>query len=76
MDWVPVGLIIFKVVILGLGMFFAIKWHYDKDKKSQKGEVLSAVGKMAAILLLSLLILLFVTFALARALGLDLTFPR
>lgn len=76
MDWVPVVLIIFKVIMLGLGMFFAIKWHYDQDKKAQKGEVLSVVGKMAAILLLSLLILLFVTFALARTLGLDLTFPR
>jgi len=57
-------------------MFFAIKWHYDKDKKSQKGKVLSVVGKMAAILLLSLLVLLFVTFTLARTLGLDLTVPR
>ncbi|MFC3440133.1 hypothetical protein ACFOKF_02795 [Sphingobium rhizovicinum] len=76
MDWVPVVFIIFKVAVLGTGMFFAIKWHYDQDKKTRKGEVLSAVGKISAVLALSLLGLLFFTFMLARTLGLDMTFPR
>ncbi|WP_420145838.1 hypothetical protein [Sphingobium sp.] len=76
MDWVPVIFIIFKVVVLGLGMFFAVKWHYDQDKKAQKGEVLSAVGKIAAILILSLVTLLSVTFMLARTIGLDISLPH
>jgi flagellar biosynthesis protein FlhB len=76
MDWVPVAFIIFKIVVIGAGMFFAIKWHYDKDRKAHQGDVLSAVGKMAAILVLSLLGLLFITFMFARMLGLDMTFPR
>jgi hypothetical protein len=76
MNWVPVVLIIFKVVVLGLGMFFAVKWHYDQDKISQKGAVLSAVGKIAVIFVLSLLGLLFSTFMLARMLGLDVALPR
>ncbi|WP_436218142.1 hypothetical protein [Acidovorax sp. LjRoot118] len=40
MDWVPVVFIVFKVLVFGTGMFFAIKWHYDQDKKkkSETGE--------------------------------------
>jgi len=30
MDWVPIVFITFKVLALGTGMFFAIKWHYDQ----------------------------------------------
>jgi hypothetical protein len=33
MDWIPVGLIVFKGTVLFVGMFLAIKWHYDQDKK-------------------------------------------
>jgi hypothetical protein len=75
MEWIPVFLIIFKIVILGTGMMFAIKWHYDQDKKAQKSGVISAVGKIAAVLVLSLAGLLFATFALAGRIGLDLTLP-
>lgn len=35
MDWVPVVFIVFKVLVFGTGMFFAIKWHYDQDKKKK-----------------------------------------
>ncbi|WHO37743.1 hypothetical protein PMI04_014355 [Sphingobium sp. AP49] len=76
MDWFPVVFITFKIVVIGAGMFFAVKWHYDQDKKTQKKEVLSAVGKIGAVLVLSLLGLLFVTFMLARTLGLDVALPR
>lgn len=72
MDWFPVVFIIFKIVVLGIGMFFAIKWHYDQDKKAQKGEVLSTVGKMATILVISLFIILFITFTIANRIGIDL----
>lgn len=35
MNWIPVTLLAFKLVALGTCMFFAIKWHYDKEKKSK-----------------------------------------
>ena len=78
-DWVPIVLVTFKVLVLGTGMFFAIKWHYDqgkkeKDKEMEKRAVLRAGGKVAAVFALSLLGLVLFTFALARMLGLDLAF--
>ncbi|WP_199740096.1 hypothetical protein [Acidovorax sp. FJL06] len=35
MDWVPIVFIVFKVLVFGTGMFFAIKWHYDQGKKAK-----------------------------------------
>jgi hypothetical protein len=32
-DWIPVVFVTFKFLVLGTGMFFAIKWHYDQGKK-------------------------------------------
>jgi hypothetical protein len=78
MDWIPIVLVAFKVLVLGTGMFFAIKWHYDqgqREKEMDRRAVLRAGGKVAAIFVLSLLGLGLVTFVLARRLGLDLTFP-
>ena len=77
-DWIPIVFVIFKVLVLGTGMFFAIKWHYDQGKKvteKEKRAVLRAGGKVAAVFMLSLLGLGLVTFVLSRTLGLDLTFP-
>jgi hypothetical protein len=77
MEWIPVVFVIFKGLVLGTGMFFAIKWHYDQGKKGKIEErraVLRASGKVAAIFVVALLVLGFVTFALARVLGLDLGF--
>jgi uncharacterized protein YqhQ len=80
MEWIPIVLVTFKVLVFGTGMFFAIKWHYDQGKKEQDKEkekraVLRAAGKVAAVFMLSLLGLVLVTFALSRKLGLDLTLP-
>jgi hypothetical protein len=80
MDWIPLVFVTFKFLVLGTGMFFAIKWHYDqgkkeKDKEKEMRAVLRAGGKVAAVFILSLLGLGLVTFALASTLGLDLTFP-
>jgi len=76
MDWIPIVFVTFKVLVLGTGMFFAIKWHYDQGKKEkEKRAVLRAGGKVAAVFVLSLLGLGLVTFVLARTFGLDLTFP-
>jgi hypothetical protein len=78
MDWVPVVFVIFKVLVLGIGMFFAIKWHYDQGRKKKVAErraVLRAGGKAVAVFVLALLGLGLVTFVLGSVLGLDLTFP-
>jgi hypothetical protein len=80
MDWIPVVFVTFKFLVLGTGMFFAIKWHYDqgkkeKEKAKEKRAVLRAGGKVAAVFVLSLLSLGLVTFVLAGMLGLDLTVP-
>jgi hypothetical protein len=75
MDWVFIVFVAFKVLVFGTGMFFAIKWHYGRENKEKQSAVLRAGGKMAAVFVLSLLGLLFLTFGLGRMLGLDLTFP-
>ncbi|GGF74267.1 hypothetical protein GCM10007301_37600 [Azorhizobium oxalatiphilum] len=36
-DWFPYIFFPFKIIVLGVGMFFAVKWHYDQGKK-QKSE--------------------------------------
>jgi hypothetical protein len=77
MDWIPIVFVIFKFLVLGTGMFFAIKWHYDQGKKGKEKErraVLRAAGKVAAIFVLLLVGLGFFTFVLGGMLGLDLTF--
>jgi len=75
MEWIPAVFVVFKALVLGTGMFFAIKWHYDQGKKGKENErraVLRAGGKVAAVFVLALLALGFVTFFLARMLGLPL----
>jgi hypothetical protein len=71
MDWIPVVFVVFKVIVLGTGMFFAIKWHYDqgrKKKRMEKGAVLRASGKVAAVFVLSLLAVGLFAFVLVRML--------
>ena len=78
MDWVPIVFVVFKVLVLGIGMFFAIKWHYDQGRKKKEAErraVLRAGGKVVVVFVLALLVLGLVTFVLGSVLGLDLTFP-
>jgi hypothetical protein len=75
-DWIPVVFVIFKVVTLSICMFFAVKWHYDQGKKGKDTRaVLIAGGKVAGIFMLTLLVLGFATFAIARMIGLDLNLP-
>ena len=35
MDWFPIVFFAFKFLVLGTGMFFAIKWHHDQGKKKK-----------------------------------------
>ena len=78
MEWIPIVLVTFKVLVFATGMFFAIKWHYDQGAKGKERDmraVLRACGKIAAVFVLSLLALGYATFALTRMLGLDLSWP-
>lgn len=36
MDWVPIVLVIFKLGVFGTGMFYAIKWHNDREKEEKE----------------------------------------
>ncbi|MFC7288494.1 hypothetical protein ACFQPC_10640 [Herminiimonas glaciei] len=79
-DWTLISFVTFKVLVLGIGMFFAIKWHYDqgtkeKDSAKEKRAVLRAGGKVAIVFVLTLAVLVFVTFIFATKLGLDLNLP-
>jgi hypothetical protein len=78
-DWTPIVLVTFKALVLGTGMFFAIKWHYDQgkkdqDKAKQNRAVLRASGKVVAVFMLLLLALGIVTFFVVRMAGLEMTF--
>jgi len=78
MEWIPLVLFTFKFLVLGTGMFYAVKWHYDQGKKAQEAKdemrtVLRASGKVAAGFALSVLGLGLFTFVLCRMFGLDLT---
>ncbi len=76
MEWIPVFLVTFKAIVLVTGMFFAIKWHYDKGQKehaTDKRAVLRASGKVAAIFLLSLIGLAIFTTVLVKTVGLSLS---
>ncbi len=39
MEWIPIFFVVFKVLVLGAAMFFAIKWHYNEDKKKKNNEM-------------------------------------
>jgi hypothetical protein len=79
MEWVPAVFIAFKLIVLGIGMFLAIKWHHDKAKSERGTEsqrsVLWAAGKVVVVFVLLLSALLFLTLALGTKLGIDLTLP-
>lgn len=35
-DWFPFVFFPFKILVLGVGMFFSIKWHHDQAKKEER----------------------------------------
>lgn len=78
LEWTPIIFFTFKLVVLGIGMFYAIKWHYDqgkKNKKTDKRALLRATGTVAVIFVLALLALLIITYVVSKLLGLDMTLP-
>ena len=78
MEWFPIVAVTFKFLVLGTGMFFAIKWHYDQGKKGKQTErraVLRATGKIAALFVVLVVVLVAGTFFFAERLGMDLNLP-
>ena len=75
MDWVPVVLVTFKALVLGIAMFLAIKWHYDQGENGDRRALLRTGGKMAAVFVLAVICFGLVAFVLGRVLGLDLSLP-
>lgn len=80
MELFPVVFYTFKFVVLGIGMYFAVKWHYDQGKKGkvqqdERRAVLLAAGKVAAIFVMSLAVLGLLTWFVVSRLSLDLSFP-
>ena len=77
MDWIPVVFVTFKALVFGAGMFFAIKWHYERGRKGKEKQstALRAGSKVAAVFVLSLLGISLLAFGLGKVLGLDLALP-
>ena len=76
MDGVLIVFVLFKGLVFVTGMYFAIKWHYDREKTGADRRALLGMGaKFLALFLLLLLALLTVTFWLARSLGMDMNLP-
>ena len=38
MDWIPIVLITFKLLVIGVAMYFSIKSHREKAKEEQEEE--------------------------------------
>ena len=73
-EWVPIVFGTFKALVLGTGMFFAIKWHYDKGKKENgKPAVLRAFAKVGAVFVMALPGVGLIAFVLVRMLHLNLS---
>jgi hypothetical protein len=56
MDWFPIVFIVFKVLVLGTGMFFAIKWHRDQRASSEPINVIKVVLEGACYLLMVVIV--------------------
>lgn len=44
MEWVPIFLITFKLLVLGTCIFFAIKSHHDGEKEEKEKEKKRAIN--------------------------------
>lgn len=56
MDWVPIVLLTFKVVVLGVGMFFAVKWHYDQGKSLKPAGIWRLIGEISFYILVVVIV--------------------
>jgi uncharacterized membrane protein YidH (DUF202 family) len=56
MDWVPAVLIVFKVAVLAIGMFYSIKWHYDQEKSSKPLNMPKIILEVAVYLVMVIIV--------------------
>ena len=79
MEWVPTVFIAFKVSVLAIGMFYAVKWHYDKARREQgpgrQRALLLTSGVVAVVFVLLVVGLVLLTLSVGERLGLDLSGP-
>ena len=76
MNSIPISFIIFKVLVLSVGMYLAVKWHYDrgqKDKNKKTAAVVLTSIKVGAAFVAAAFLMLFLTFEFCNRMGLDLT---
>jgi hypothetical protein len=73
MEWFPTVFFTFKILALGTGMYFAIKWHYDQLEKPKRGAALRTSARMAGLFVVALVSVGLVAYLISRALGLDLS---
>ncbi|SCK29559.1 hypothetical protein VAR608DRAFT_2485 [Variovorax sp. HW608] len=75
MNAIPISFVIFKVLVLSVGMYLAVKWHYDrgqKEKNQKTAAVVLTSIKVGAAFVVSAFLMLFLTFEFCNWMGLDL----
>lgn len=76
MNSIPISFVIFKVLVLSIGMFLAVKWHYDrgqKDRNQKTAAVVLTSIKVGGAFVASAFLMLFLTFEFCNRMGLDLS---
>ena len=76
MNSIPVSFVIFKILVLSIGMYLAVKWHYvrgQKDKNQKTAAVLLTSLNVGAAFVASSFLMLFLTLEFCKRMGLDLT---
>ncbi|WP_341887843.1 hypothetical protein [Variovorax sp. YR752] len=75
MNSIPISFVIFKVLVLSVGMYLAVKWHYErgqKDKNQKTAAVVLTSIKVGGAFVASAFLVLFLTFEFCNWMGLDL----
>ena len=75
MNSIPISFIIFKVLVLSVGMYLAVKWHYDRgqtEKNQKTAAVVLTSIKVGGAFVASSFLMLFLTFEFCNWIGLDL----
>ena len=56
MDWFPIVFITFKVLALGTGMYFAIKWHRDQETKFDRTDMAKVALETGSYILMMVIV--------------------
>ncbi len=75
MNSIPISFVIFKVLVLSVGMYLAVRWHYDRGQKDKNQKTVAVVLtsiKVGAAFVASSFLMLFLIFEVCNWMGLDL----